>query len=112
MNLEQISGHPMDEKDVLLKTLREVIPDYGYSQKFYTELQHFLFKTPHALFNAQKRPAFIRNLLQDLSAEDTDNLLTVLEGVKALILEHQLDNLMAYNRFMQTNKRNRFMSRV
>jgi len=107
-NLQMAGGKA--SKDLLYKDLALVVPDLSYPDGFYEELQLFLFKNQHSFFEEKYRPPLLKKIILHLSDEDGENLLTVLEGVKGLIQEHQLTTMVAYNEFMVHSKTNRFLS--
>lgn len=110
MKVEQIQPVGGFEKDVLFTALKDIIPDFSYPDGFYPKLQQFLFTNPHSFFDNKNLPPFLSRTIQQLSEEDADNLLTVLEGAKALIMEHQLKDMAAYNQLIMDSSKNRFFS--
>ncbi len=96
-------------KDLLYADLALVVPDLSYPPSFYAELQNFLFTNQHSFFDEKYWFPSLKQTIQLLSEEDADNLLTVLEGVKAIIQEYQLPDMAAYNKFMAHSKANRFL---
>ena len=87
-----------------------MIPDFSYPSGFYAELEQFLFTNPFSFFDEKQRPPILLQLVKQLSEEDAYNLLIVLEGTKALIEEHQLKDVSAFNKFMLQCKNERFCS--
>lgn len=110
MKVAQIQPMGGFEKDVLFTALKDIIPDFSYPNSFYPELQQFLFTNPHSFFGNKNLPPLLTQVIQQLSEEDADNLLTVLEGAKALIMEHQLKDMAAYNQLIRNSSKNRFFS--
>ncbi|MEM1121434.1 MAG: hypothetical protein AAGJ18_13365 [Bacteroidota bacterium] len=100
-------GH---QQDVLYLALKEVVPDFSYPDQFYGVLTNFLFANDHSFFDEQHLPATIAKTIQRLSTEDQDNLLTVLEGAKAIIQTYDLKDMAAYNELLLASKNNRFFT--
>jgi len=109
MKVAQIQPTGGFEKDVLFTALKDIIPDFSYPSSFYPELQQFLFTNPHSFFDNKNLPPLFIQTIQQLPEEDADNLLTVLEGAKALIMEHQLKDMAAYNQLIRDSSKNRFL---
>ena len=108
MNTGQIQLGSLDENRVLYQILEPIIPDFTYPRGFFKVLKTFIFQDTHSFFDESKRPILLNRVVASLANEDAENLLTVLEGVKALIVEHQLKALKAYQQFMQESKQQRF----
>lgn len=98
-------------KNQLFTALEGIIPDFSYPVDFYAEVQYFLFANRHSFFDEKHQPPALVTTLKQLSEEDQDNLLTVLEGAKGIIDEYKLKDMNAYDQLMIETKATRFATK-
>ncbi len=93
---------------VLLKVLKMTVPKLELNAALFEEITRFILKNPHAFFEKQKWPIELKNFFESIDKNDLDNLLTVLEGAKSIVKQHQLSSLENLETWLEAAKENTF----